>query len=142
MTTDFVWLRGLLLGNRLVDDAHDVGLLHDQEFVAVDLDLGARPFAEQHAVTFFDIDGNELAGVVAATRADGDDLALRGLLLSGVRDDDAAGRLFFGLDAPDDDTVVKRTKLHGGPPTLLRFQMFSLGFTLRSKTIAHRARSF
>jgi hypothetical protein len=37
-------------------DAHDVGLLHDQEFLAVDLDLGARPFAEQHPVTGLYVD--------------------------------------------------------------------------------------
>src|SRR5438445_13847817 len=30
------------------DNAHDVRLLHDQEFLAVDLDLGAGPFAEQN----------------------------------------------------------------------------------------------
>ena len=59
-------LRGFLLRNRLVDDAHDVGFLHDEEFLAINLDLGARPFAEQHAITFFDIDRNELAGVIAA----------------------------------------------------------------------------
>ena len=91
--------------------------------MTVDLDLGARPFAEQHAITFFDIDGNELAGVIAATRPDGDNLALRGFFLSGVRDDDAAGGFLFGLDAPDDDAVVKRTKLHG---VLLRYWNFSI----------------
>jgi hypothetical protein len=94
MTTEGCWLRSLPLGNRLVDDAHDVGLLHDQEFITVDLDLGARPFAEQHAVAFSDINRDELAGLVAATRADGDDLALRAFLLSCVRDDDAAGKTF------------------------------------------------
>src|SRR6266481_1356763 len=35
---------------RLDDHPHDVALLHDQVLVAVDLYLGARPFAEQHAV--------------------------------------------------------------------------------------------
>src|SRR5215471_8285569 len=75
---------GLLLGHALFDDTHDVGLLHDQELLAVDLDLGARPFAEQHAITLFDIDRNELAGVIAAARAHGDHLALGRLLLSGV----------------------------------------------------------
>src|SRR5215469_9055254 len=106
MTTDLSsGLRGLPLGNRLVDDAHDVGLLHDQEFLAVDLDLGARPFAEQHAMTLFDIDGNELAGLVAATRANGDNLALRGFFLGGIRDDDAARGFLLGLDASDDDAV-------------------------------------
>ena len=94
-------------------DAHDVALLHDQEILAVDLDLGARPFAEQHAVADLDVDRNELAGLVAATRADGDDFTLRGLLLGGVGNDDAAGGLRFGIDALDDDAVVKRAELHG-----------------------------
>src|ERR1700747_47834 len=30
------------------DHAHDVGFLHDEEFVAIELDFGARPFAEQY----------------------------------------------------------------------------------------------
>src|SRR5487761_983708 len=42
------------------DHAHDVGLLHDQELLALELDLGARPFAEQHAVAGLDADRNEL----------------------------------------------------------------------------------
>src|SRR5262249_44635022 len=141
MTTDALpGLRGLLLGNRRVDDAHDVGLLHDQELLAVDLDLGARPFAEQHAIAFFDIDRNELAGLIAAARAHGDHLALGRLLLSGVRNDDAAGRLLLGLDAPDDDAVVKRTKLHGLSLALLRFACFSDG--LPAALLARRGVDF
>src|SRR6478672_11347515 len=98
-------LRGLLLGDRLVDYAHDVGLLHDQKLLAVDLDLGARPFAEQHAVADLDVDGNELAGLVAATRADGDDFTLRRLLLGGVGNDDASGGLRLGINTLDNNTV-------------------------------------
>ena len=60
-----------------LDHAHDVGLLHDQEFLAVDLDLGARPLAEQHAVADLQVDRDELAALVAAAGTDGDDLALR-----------------------------------------------------------------
>src|SRR5215203_3297149 len=107
------WLRGLLLGQRLVDHAHDVGLLHDQELLAVDLDLGAGPLAEQHAVADLEVDRNELAGFVAAAWAYGENLALRRLLLRGVWNDDAAGGLFLGVDALDDDAIVKRTELHG-----------------------------
>jgi len=99
-------LRGLLLGNRLVDDAHVVGLLHDQEFLAVDLDLGARPIAEEHAITLFDIDRNEFAGFVH--RDQRDHLALRRFFLGGVWDDDAAGGFLLDLDTPDDDAVVKK----------------------------------
>src|SRR5258708_785491 len=74
-------LRGLLLGHRLVDHAHDVGLLHDQEVLAINLDLGARPLAEQHAVANLDVDRDELAGLIAAARAHRNHFALRGLLL-------------------------------------------------------------
>src|ERR1700691_4747687 len=48
------------------DHAHDVGLLHDQELLAVELDLGAGPFAEQHAVAGLDPDRDDLAVFVAA----------------------------------------------------------------------------
>src|SRR5438477_8390036 len=50
-------LSGLLLGSGNVgEDAHDVAFLHDQEILAVDLDLGAGPLAEQHAVADLEVD--------------------------------------------------------------------------------------
>ena len=72
------------------EHAHDVALLHDQEFLAVQLDLGARPLAEQDAVADLQVDRDQLAGFVAAARTDGGDLALRGLFLGTIRNDDAA----------------------------------------------------
>ncbi len=69
-------------------------------------------FAEQHAVADPDIDRNELAGLVAAAGAHGDNLALRGLFLGGIGNDDAASGLFLGINALDDNAVVKRAKLH------------------------------
>src|SRR6266550_2439505 len=51
-----VRLGGLLLGGGNVsENAHDVALLHDQQLLAVELDLGARPFAEQHAVADLEV---------------------------------------------------------------------------------------
>src|SRR5215467_5486140 len=108
--------RRLALGGGFLEHAHDVGLLHDQELLAVDLHLGARPFAKQHPVADLEIDGNELARLVAAPWAHRDDLALRGLFLGGVGNDDAAGGLLLGIDALDDDAVVKRAEFHGYPP--------------------------
>src|SRR5712675_2072559 len=106
-------LCGLLLGGRQIgENAHDVALLHDQEFLAVELDLGARPFAEQHAVAHLEVDRDQFAGFVAATRADGGDFALRGLFLGTVGNDDAARCLLFGVDTLDHDAVVKRTEFH------------------------------
>src|ERR1700688_252191 len=82
-------LRGLLLcGGKIGENAHDVALLHDQQFLAVELDLGARPFAEQHAVADLEVDRDQLAGFVTATRADGGDFALRRLFLGAVRNND------------------------------------------------------
>src|SRR5262249_9289190 len=63
------------LGRRAFDDAHDVAFLHDHQVFAVDLDLGARPLAEQHAVADFHVEGNELALLIAGAGAGGDDLA-------------------------------------------------------------------
>jgi hypothetical protein len=43
------------------DDAEDVAFLHDQQVFAVDLDFGARPLAEQHAVAGLDVERGNLA---------------------------------------------------------------------------------
>src|SRR5579883_910095 len=98
------------------DDAHNVGLLHDQELLAVDLDFGAGPLAEQHPVALLDVERRQLAGLVAAARPHGDDLALLRLLLGGVRNDDAALRLLLAFEATDDDAVVQGTELHDELP--------------------------
>jgi hypothetical protein len=37
---------------------------------------------------------------------------LLGFLLGGIGDDDAAGSLFLGIDALDDDAIVKRAESH------------------------------
>src|SRR6201989_250663 len=109
-------LRGLLAGDRLITDAHDVALLHDEIIDAVDLDLSAGPFSKQHAVASLQVDRYQLAVLVAATRTDGDDLALGGFFLRGIGNDDPACALFFGVDALNHDAVVKRTKLHKYSP--------------------------
>src|SRR3984893_14564041 len=108
-----VGLSGLLLGGWDVgENAHDVAFFHDQQVDVVDLDFGARPFAEQHAVADLDVDRDQLAGLVAATGADGGDFALGGLFLGRVGNDDAASGLLFGVDALDHDAVVKWTEFH------------------------------
>src|SRR5271167_31172 len=94
----------------LGDYAHDVALLHDQEILAVELDFGARPFAEQDAVADLEVDWDQLAGFVTAARTHRRDFALRGLFLGGVGNDDAALGLFLGIDTLDNDTVMQRTK--------------------------------
>src|SRR5690606_11607014 len=59
------------VGRRSADHAHDVGFLHDQEILAIELDLGAAPLAEQHAVAGLDVEGDNLAAFVAGAGAHG-----------------------------------------------------------------------
>src|SRR5262249_48175051 len=96
----------LLLRRRgALEDAHDVGLLHDQELLAIELDLGARPLAEQHAIARLHLERHELALLVAPARPHRDDLALLRLLLGGVGDDDAARAARFLLHPANHDAV-------------------------------------
>ena len=67
-----------------LDHAHHVGLLHDQEILAVEPDLGARPFAEQDAVADLDVERLQLAAVIARAGSGGEDLAFLRLFLGGV----------------------------------------------------------
>src|SRR5262245_43149769 len=96
------------------DHAHDVGLLHDQELLAIELDLGARPLAEQHPVPGLDVGLDDLAGLIASAWAHRDDLTLRRLLLSSIGNNDAALRFFLGIDAFHDHPVVQGTELGFG----------------------------
>jgi hypothetical protein len=97
--------------SRFLEHPHDVALLHDEVFDPVQLDLGAGPFPEEHPVADLEVDWYELARLVAASGADGDDLALLRFFLCGIRDDDAAGGFFLGIDALDDDTEIGKTRM-------------------------------
>ena len=63
---------------------------------AVELDLGARPLAVDHLVADLDAERLQAAVLQALALADGDDLALHGLFLGGVGDDDAGLGLGLG----------------------------------------------
>ena len=68
--------------------------------------------AVEAVVADLEVDWDQLAGFVTAARSDRGDLALRGLFLGSVWNDDAASCLLFGIDAFDHDAVVERTELH------------------------------
>src|SRR5581483_1081342 len=103
---------GLLADRTAFENAHHVGFLHDQVFLTVDLDLGAGPLAEQDAVAGLDVERDELAGFVAGAGADGDDFAFLGLLLGGIRNDDAAGGPLIGVDPANEDAVMQWAEFH------------------------------
>src|SRR4029077_4405248 len=91
---------------------------HDDEFLTIDLDLAARPLAEQDPVAGLDVEGMQLAVLPAGPRPDRDHFALHGLFLGGVGYNNAAGRLFILLDAADQDTVLQWPELHIKTPPL------------------------
>src|SRR5262249_24306083 len=109
---------------RAFEHAHDVAFFHDQEFDAVEFDLRAGPFSEQHLVANLQINRDELARLIAPARADSRDLACLRFFLCCVGDNDATGGLRFGINASNDDAVVQRTKFHA----VLRWGLLLLYF--------------
>src|SRR6476620_2084355 len=110
---------GIFSGTWSGDHAHDVGLFHDQQFVAVELHLGAGPLAEQNLVAGLDVDRDELAVFIATAGADSDNFALHWLFLGGVGNDDPASGLVLGFNTLDDHAVVQRAELELGHGFLL-----------------------
>ena len=70
------------MASTLDQHPHNITLFHDKVLDAIDLDLGARPLAEQDAVA--DPDGMSLPVSSRAAGSNGDDLALLRLILGGV----------------------------------------------------------
>ncbi len=89
-----------------IDDAHEVRFLHDDEFLSVELDLGPGPFPEKDPVAGPDVQRTNLAVLRPGAGSGGDDLALLGLLLGGIGNDDAASGLLLLRDAADQDAVT------------------------------------
>src|SRR6266851_4007732 len=96
----------------LFDDGEHVLFPQDQILLVVQLDLGARVLAEEDLVAGLHVQGDLLAVLVHLPAPDRDDLALLGLLLRGVRDDDPALLDLFLLLPLDEDSVMQRTNLH------------------------------
>ncbi len=73
-----------------LNDAEDLVFTHDEEFFAVELDLGAAVFAEKNAVAGFDVE--RLAGAVffILAFAGGDDFAFLRFFLGSVGDEKPA----------------------------------------------------
>src|SRR5437763_1244527 len=115
-----VWNRtsfAAMISLPLRDDTHNVGFLHDNEVLAVDLDFGARPFSKEHSVANLHVEWIELAVIPPGAGPGGDHFALHRLFLGGIGDDDAALRLFLLFDAANEDAILQRSKIHGIPPS-------------------------
>src|SRR3954462_5858108 len=99
------------------DDGEDVAGGEDEVLLAAVLDLGAAVLAVDDLVADLDVERDALGAVVVETAGtDRQDLALLGLLLGGVRDDEAGSGGLLGLEGLDDDAVFERLdgNRHGG----------------------------
>src|SRR5699024_4931106 len=95
-----------------VDDREDVARGEDQVLLALVLDLGAAVLRVDDLVPLLDVHGDTVAVLVEAALADRDDGALLGLLLGGVRDDEAGRRGGLGSGGLDENLVLKRLDRH------------------------------
>ena len=98
--------RDLFIPYRFAKKVSDnVRFLHDEVGFAVDGDFGAAVLAVQHFVPDLDFHSDEFAFVVLAARAHGHDLALHGLFLGVVRNEETRGGLLFGFGRLDNDSI-------------------------------------
>src|ERR1700733_756641 len=94
----------------LLQNAENLFLTHNEEFLAIDLDLSPGILAKQNAVAGLDVEREDLAFVIRLALANGNHFTLLGLFLGGVRDDDATPDGFALFNAAHQDAVVKRCK--------------------------------
>src|SRR4051812_35206966 len=90
----------------LIKNREDVFLAHDQVLFAVDLHFAAAVLAEQHLVAGLDVEGDDLAVLVALASADSDHLGLDRLLLGGIGDEQTTRRLGLLFETLDENTIV------------------------------------
>src|SRR3989440_10507675 len=85
-----------------------VGLAQDQNVVGAELDLGAAVLRKDDFVALGNVHGDDVPLVVAAARADREDVAALRLLFRGVGQDDPARRRFLFLEDLDDEAISQR----------------------------------
>ena len=95
----------------VLDDREDVLLADDEEILEIDLELGPGVLRVQDLVADSDIHGLARTVVEGLARAGGEDDALLGLLLRGVRQDDARLRHLLTRRGLDDEAVAQRAEL-------------------------------
>src|SRR5712675_1303986 len=96
----------------LADDSEQVLFLQDHVLDAVELHFRARPLAVDHLVADLHAERFQAAVFQPLALADGHDLALHGLLLGGVGNDDAGLGLGLGSQRLQQEPVVQGLELH------------------------------
>src|ERR1700754_5339406 len=102
------YLEGLGKRGSSGDLREHVGLAQDEQLLALHVDLGAAVLGVEDLVALRDVERDPLLAVlVPLAIADGDDLAARGLLLGGLREEDAASGRLVLLDGLDDQAIAE-----------------------------------
>jgi chaperonin GroES len=108
-------------GTEIKIDGEDVAGAEDEVLLAAVLDLGAAVLAVDHLVADLDVERHAVAVVVDPTRADREDLALLGLLLGGVRDDQTRRGGLLRVEGLHEDPVLERLDVDRHFVDLLKF---------------------
>src|SRR5438046_9144217 len=93
----------------LFEDGEDVLLAQDQVLFVVELHLGAGVLPEEDLVAGLDVERALLALIGHLAVADGDDLALLGLFLGGVRNEHSALLHSLLFESLDESAVTQAT---------------------------------
>src|SRR5580698_1851603 len=94
----------------LLEDAEDFFFAHDEELFTIELDLGAGVLTEEDGVASLDVEREDLAFIVGLALANRDNLALLGLFLGRIGDDDAAADALALFQTTNQDAVMQRRK--------------------------------
>src|SRR4051794_20165561 len=89
----------------LYDLGEDVRLAQHEQVLTVDLDLGAAVLRVEDLVALIHVERTALP-ILDGTVADGDHLALLGLLLRGIGEDEAASGRLLLLDRLNDHPIA------------------------------------
>src|SRR4051794_35245039 len=104
----------------LLDYGEDVGLAEDEQVVSVHLHLSAAVLGIEDGVALRYIERDAVSVVVPRPVTYGKDLALLGLLLGGVGQNDPAGSCLLLIERLDDQPVAERLELHYAGTSELR----------------------
>src|SRR6185312_9020395 len=101
---------GRAFGEELLANDHGehVASRENEKVLSAVLDLGSAVLGVDDLVANRDVERNAVAIVVDAAWAYCDDLALLGLLLRGVRNDEPGSSGLLGLDLLDDNAILER----------------------------------
>ena len=99
-----------------LDNAHDVGLVHDKELFAIELHFRPRPFSEQNAIAGLHVERSHRSVFGSRPTAGGDDFTFLRFFLCGIGNDDPSRAAVFAFHPPHQHAVMQWPELHPSPP--------------------------